>query len=175
MVITKMEWKLREWRMEDAQSIARYASNPAVAANLRDVFPSPYALQDAQDYLRCCIEGDKTAERCLAIQVNGEAAGSIGVFVKDDVYRKSAELGYWLGEPFWGGGIMTGAVRQICSDAFSRFDIARIYAEPFAANIGSRRVLEKAGFQLEGLLRNSVYKNGVLQDSCIYALLKEDQ
>jgi ribosomal-protein-alanine N-acetyltransferase len=100
--------------------------------------------------------------------------GSIGVFVKDDVYRKSAEIGYWLGEPYWGRGIMTDAIRQMCRMAFERFDIVRIFAEPFAYNAGSMRALEKAGFTLEGVHRMSVFKNGQFYDSCTYALLLDD-
>ncbi|MDP4110158.1 MAG: GNAT family protein [Bacillota bacterium] len=170
-----MEFKLREWRMEDAESAARYANNPKIALNLRDAFPSPYSLQNAEFYIKSCLSADKNTNLSLAIDVNNEAVGSIGVFVKDDVYSKSAELGYWLGEPFWGMGIMSGAVCQITRTAFSRFDIARIFAEPFARNNGSRKVLENAGFRLEGILKNSVYKNGELGDSCVYALLRPER
>ena len=106
------------------------------------------------------------------IEVNGEAAGNISVSCGSDVYRKSAELGYWLAEPFWGRGIMPEAIRQVCKEAFERYDIVRIYAEPFAWNTGSRRALDKAGFALEAVLHNSVYKNGKIGDSCIYSLLK---
>lgn len=169
-----MEWELRPWRPEDASSIARYADNPKIAANLRDVFPCPYAPQDAVSFIQSCIEADSSRQLSLAIDVGGEAAGSIGVFLKEDVYRRSAELGYWLAEPYWGRGIMTGAVRRISEAAFARFDIVRLFAEPFAVNTGSRRVLEKAGFSLEGVLRQSVFKNGKLLDSCVYARLKDD-
>lgn len=100
-------------------------------------------------------------------------AGSIGVFVQTDVYEKSAELGYWLSEEYWRQGIMTAAVRQICREAFARFDLLRIYAEPFAHNRGSRRVLEKAGFTCEGTMRNGVFKNGQVHSYCMYALLRE--
>ncbi len=100
--------------------------------------------------------------------------GSIGVFCGRDVYRRSAEIGYWLAEPFWGQGIMSEAIRRISEEAFRRFDIVRLYAEPFAVNVGSRRALEKAGFELEGILRNSVCKNGRILDSCVYARLKEE-
>ena len=109
----------------------------------------------------------------LAIEAGGEAVGSIGVFRKDNVYRKSAELGYWLAEPFWGRGIMTRAVEQICAIAFDTLGVVRIFAEPFAENTKSRRVLEKAGFHLEGTMRRSVYKEGRVMDSCMYALLRE--
>ena len=162
-----MEFKLREWRREDAASIARYADNKKIADNLRDAFPHPYSRRDAERYIESVLAESRAL--CLAVEVGGEAAGSIGVFLKDDVYRKSAELGYWLGEPFWGRGVMSAAVRQICGLAFSRFDIVRIFAEPFAHNTASRRVLENSGFVLEGVLRQSVYKNGALWDSCVYS------
>lgn len=168
-----MDFKLREWRPEDAESAARYANNPRIAEKLRDVFPYPYTEKDARAYIESCREAEKR-QLCRAIEIEGEAVGSIGVFPKDDVYRKSAELGYWLGEPFWGCGVMTQAVTRICASAFDRFDLVRIFAEPYAYNAGSRRVLEKAGFQLEGVLRRSIMKNGSIGDSCIYALLRED-
>ncbi len=166
-----MDFKLRPWRIEDAESLASYANNSKIAENLRDVFPYPYTLSDAKGYIEFCL-GLKE-QLCFAVEVGGEAAGSIGVFIKDDVYRKSAELGYWLGEQYWGRGIMSKAVLQICELAFSNYDIVRIFAEPFARNIGSRRVLEKAGFELEGILRKSVCKNGIIEDSCMYAKLKD--
>ncbi|MDC0700706.1 GNAT family N-acetyltransferase [Clostridium sp. D33t1_170424_F3] len=169
-----MEFELRAWKPGDADSVARYANNPRIAANLRDAFPYPYTHEDAEAYVESCVNEDSARQLTRAIVINGEAAGSVGVFLGTDVYRRSAELGYWLAEPFWKKGIMSAAVWQICEEAFVRFDIVRIHAEPFAFNRGSRRVLEKAGFALEGTLRKSVYKNGVIQDSCLYALLKED-
>ncbi len=167
-----MDFLLREWRPEDAISVARCADNEKIARNLRDVFPCPYTLQDAADYINSCIAADENRQLCRAIAVNGEAAGSIGLFLGGDVYRKSAELGYWLAEDYWGRGVMTAAVKQLCAEVFSRWDIARIYAEPFARNTGSRRVLEKAGFTLEGIMKKGVYKNGALEDYCMYALLR---
>lgn len=160
---------LRPWRISDIPDVARCAANPKIAANLRDCFPYPYTEADARDYVTSCIQAGESRQLCRAIEVEGRAAGSIGVFLQDDVYRKSAELGYWLAEEFWGRGIMTDAVRRLCDEAFQRFGIVRIYAEPYAYNLGSRRVLEHAGFQLEGVLRKSVFKNGQLYDSCIYA------
>lgn len=170
-----MLFQLRPWRDTDADSLARYANHEGIARNLRDVFPHPYTLDDARAYIRLCREADPSREHCCAIEVAGEAAGSIGLFRQADVNRQCAELGYWLGEPFWGKGVMTEAVRQICSDGFRRWDIVRIYAEPFARNTGSCRVLEKAGFVREGILRNSVFKNGVVEDACLYALLKGEK
>ena len=157
-----MEFILRPWTIEDVDSVYLYANNEKIAANLRDVFPFPYAYDDARQFVLSCIQA-----------VDGQAVGSISVTLGEDVYRKSGEIGYWLGEPFWGRGIMSRAIRRMCEEAFSRYDIARIHAEPYAANLGSRRALEKAGFTLEGILRQSVYKRGRLLDSCIYSLLRE--
>ncbi|MDL2273126.1 GNAT family N-acetyltransferase [Oscillospiraceae bacterium OttesenSCG-928-G22] len=170
-----MEFTLRTYRESDARAIQYYANNRDIAKYLRDVFPYPYALEHAEAYIASVLaeEGNGTSF-VQAIDVGGEAVGSIGIFLKDDVYRRSAELGYWLGEPFWGKGIMTSAVRQICREGFLRFDIVRIFAEPYAQNAGSRRVLENAGFALEGVLKKSVYKFGTFFDSCVYALVKED-
>lgn len=167
-----MEWKLRRWQAGDAPSIARFANNEKIANNLRDVFPHPYTLADAEQYVGFCLNADESAGFQRVIEVDGEAAGNISIQCGSDVYRKSAELGYWLAEPYWGQGIMTAAIRQVCAEAFKRYDIIRIYAEPFARNAGSRRALEKAGFVLEGTLRQSVWKSGVPEDSCIYALLR---
>lgn len=169
-----MNFTFRPWRREDAAAIVPYADDPLVARNLRDVFPNPYTLADAEGYVRDCVEREGRGQLCRAIVVDGQAAGSIGLFLGNDVYRKSAELGYWLGRPFWGHGIMTAAVEEICALGFAAWDIVRIHAEPYARNAGSRRVLEKAGFQLEGIQRKSVFKNGELLDSCIYARLREE-
>ena len=169
-----MEFELRPWRAEDAPDAARCANNEKIARNLRDVFPYPYQLKDAEEYVESCVRGDESRQLCRAIVVDGRVSGSIGVFRGGDVYRRSGELGYWLAEDCWGRGIMTAAAVQICREAFARWDIARIFAEPFAWNIGSRRVLEKAGFTLEGVMRQGVYKNGRLGDYCMYALLRPE-
>ena len=169
-----MDFVLRKWEGRDILSVARYINNMNVQKWLRDGLPFPYTTQDAFAFIEgTCLAADPMREIMLAIDVGGEAVGSIGIFKKDNVYRKSAELGYWLGEPYWGRGIMTRAVGQICAAAFGTLDIVRIFAEPFAENAGSRRVLEKAGFRLEGVMRRSVYKEGRIMDSCIYALIRE--
>lgn len=165
---------LRQWLPEDAASIAIAANNKKIADNLRNVFPHPYTLADAEWYVNDCITQQDVGQLTRAIIVDGKAVGSIGIFVQQDVHEKSAELGYWLAEDYWDKGIMTEAVQQICQLAFQQFDILRIYAEPFASNQGSRRVLEKAGFTCEGILRNSIYKGNQVFSSCIYALLKEE-
>lgn len=165
-------FSLVPWRMNFAESLLQYADNPKIAANLRDVFPSPYTRADAEAYIRVCMEREGKRQLCRAILFGGEAVGSIGIFQGSDVSCQSAELGYWLGEPFWNRGILTAAVRELCEEAFRTLGVARIFAEPFAANTASRRVLEKAGFCLEGILKDSVLKNGVLQDACLYARLR---
>ena len=167
-----MEVVLRPWRLDDADSIATYAGDREVARWLRDVFPCPYSRQDAEDFIRMCLDTGEDEAIFRAIEVDGTAVGSVALTRGRDVYRRSAELGYWLGRPFWGRGIVTEAVKEICLLCLERWDIVRIFAEPFAENCGSRRVLEKAGFQLEGTLRKSVYKWGQLQDSCIYGYLR---
>jgi ribosomal-protein-alanine N-acetyltransferase len=167
-----MEFILREWEEQDAEKIVRYADNPKIAANLRNSFPYPYTLSDARAYVDFCVRNEGKGQLCRAIEIAGEPVGSIGIFLQSDVACRCAELGYWLAEPFWGRGIMSGAARRLCKEAFERFDLLRICAEPFAYNTGSRRVLEKAGFELEGILKKSVFKNGQVYDSCMYALIK---
>jgi len=168
-----MNWILRKWTPEDAADVAHYANNAKIAANLRNVFPHPYTLEDAQGYVNSCAADTEERQICRAIVVEGRAAGSVGIFCGTDVYEKSAELGYWLAEEYWGQGIMTEAVRRLVQEAFEKFDIVRIYAEPFAYNTGSRRVLEKAGFVLEGTMKQGVCKNGKIYDYCMYALTKD--
>ena len=165
---------LRPWQLEDAGDVASAANDPKIAANLRNVFPTPYTLADAEWFVDDCVSKEGGRQITRGILIGGRAAGSIGVFVKDDVYEKSAELGYWLAEEHWGKGVMTAAVRQICREAFERFDIIRIFAEPFADNLGSRRVLEKAGFTYEGTMRDGIYKNGAVHSYCIYSLLRRE-
>lgn len=169
-----MDFILREWRQEDTADVAKYADNEKIARNLRDVFPHPYTLADAQGFVDSCVEGDPETSMCRAIEADGHVIGSIALFRGSDVYQKTAELGYWLAEDYWGKGIMTRAVKQICEEGFSRWDIVRVYAEPFAHNAPSRRVLEKAGFSLEGVMRRGVYKRGQVCDFCMYALLREE-
>lgn len=168
------EFTLRPWEKEDAEAVAVVANNEKIAQNLRNVFPHPYTLADARWYVNDCIAHGEERQITRAIVVDGKTVGSIGIFVKDDVYEKSGELGYWLAEEYWGKGIMTEAVKKICNEAIDRFDIIRIYAEPFAHNVGSRRVLEKAGFTCEGIMRDGVYKNGNVYSYCMYSLLKEE-
>ena len=168
-----MKFELKRWKDKYLYDLQKYADNPNIARWLRDAFPTPYTIEDAVTYIDGRLSADDSAELCRAIVVDGEAVGSVGVFVGTDVYRRSAELGYWLAEKYWRCGIMSEAVRMICREAFDKFDIVRIYAEPYADNVASRRVLNNAGFRLEGTMERGVYKNGEMHDYCMYALLKE--
>lgn len=143
------EFRLRPWKPDDAASLAQAANNPKIAQNLRNAFPSPYTLKDAEYFIHDCISNSGGKQLMYAIEADGKAVGGISVLVKEDVYEKSAELGYWLSEDYWRRGIMSRAVPMICREAFAAFDIVRIFAEPFAHNAGSRGVLEKAGIRLE--------------------------
>lgn len=169
-----MKFQLREWKKEDAEDIVKAANNPNIAMNLRNTFPSPYSLEDAKWYVNDCIANEGKNQITRAIEVDGHAVGSIGIFVKNDVYEKSGELGYWLSEDYWRQGITSQAAQMICKEAFASFDIIRIFAEPFDYNAGSRGVLEKAGFTYEGTMRNGVYKNGKVHSYCMYSLLREE-
>lgn len=164
--------EIREWRTEDAKSLAVIADSKKVQDNLRDGLPYPYTEADALWYINSCISADKSDNFCFAIVNNNEVVGSIGIFRQGNIHFKTAELGYYIGENFWGQGIGTEAIRLACKQVFGSTDIVRIYAEPFAENVASCRVLEKNGFVLEGILRKNAFKNGVFRDMKLYALVK---
>lgn len=167
-----MSMHLRPWQQEDISTLTRYTNDWEIARWLRDAFPHPYTQADAEAFLQLCLEADPMESLLLTIDIDGEAVGSLSLSKGRDVYHRSAELGYWLARPFWGQGMMTAAVGEICRQGFSQWDILRIYAEPFANNAASRRVLEKAGFTLEGILRQNVTKAGETLDSCLYSRLR---
>jgi RimJ/RimL family protein N-acetyltransferase len=172
MYLVRPNAVIRSWRDDDAPALARHANNRKIWANVRDRFPSPYTIEDAESWVRHC--GRAVPATDFAIEVDGEAAGGIGVVLHDDVERVSAELGFWLGEAFWGRGVMTDAVSAFVPWAFQQFDLARIYANVFVFNVGSARVLEKAGFLREGLLRRAVIKQGEVIDEWLYAQVRDD-
>lgn len=159
---------LRDWSPEDIPSLVRFANNPRIAATLRDGFPSPYTSRDAERFIaQATTPGSRNL--VLAIEVKGEASGGIGINLLEDVCNRTAEIGYWLAEPYWGRGIVTNAVRAIVPVAFDRYDITRIQAAIFAVNPASMRVLEKCGFVREAVLRDAVTKNGVTMDEVMFA------
>ena len=149
-------------------------SNKKIQNNLRDGLPYPYTEQDGANFISDMLSADENETFAFAITVDNKVVGSIGVFRQGNIHRLTAELGYYIAEEYWGRGIMTEAVRQICEYVFDKSDIIRIYAEPFEYNIASCRVLEKVGFQYEGTLRNNAVKNGKIIDMKMYSLLKAE-
>lgn len=168
-----MECGIRKWRMSDAADLAAALSNKNILDNLRDGLPYPYTEQDGEEYISAMLSADENDTFAFAITVDGKAVGSIGVFRQENIHRRTAELGYYIAEEYWGRGIMTEAVRRICRYIFENSDIIRIFAEPFAHNAASCRVLEKAGFQYEGTLRSNAVKNGRVVDMKMYSLLRQ--
>ena len=162
---------IRPWRLDDAESLTKHANNRKVWLALRDLFPHPYTIQDAHEFLRRTISEQPTTLFC--IDVDNRAVGGIGIRVGHDVHRHTAELGYRLGEKFWGRRIMSEAVGAFRDFCFTNFLLRRVYAEPFANNPASARILEKAGFVFEGRLKNNVIKDGKLLDSLLYAKTRE--
>lgn len=169
-----MTCEIRKWTLSDAQALSAALSSKKVQDNLRDGMPYPYTQKDAEGYITAMLSADEDSTFAFAITVNGEVIGSIGVFRQGNIHRQTGELGYYIAEAYWGKGIMTDAVKQICQYVFDHTDIMRIYAEPFSYNIGSCRVLEKAGFQYEGTLRHNAVKNGKVLDMKMYARLKAE-
>jgi RimJ/RimL family protein N-acetyltransferase len=167
-----MDCIIRKWRLSDASELAVNLSNKKVLNNLRDGLPYPYTVKDAEEYITNMLNSDNDNTFAFAIVSDDKVIGSIGVFRCENIHNRTAELGYYIGEPYWGKGIMTEAVRQTCEYVFAHSDILRIFAEPFADNIGSCRVLEKVGFRFEGLLRKNAVKNGEVLDMKMYALVR---
>ena len=169
-----MKCRIRKWKLSDAKDLAAALSNKKVQDNLRDGLPYPYTEQDGKEFISAMLSADENETFAFAIMVDDKVVGSIGIFRQGNIHRQTAELGYYIAEEYWGKGIMAEAVKQICEYVFGNSDIIRIYAEPFAYNIASCRVLEKAGFQYEGTLRSNAVKNSKVIDMKMYSLLKEE-
>ena len=157
--------------MGDEPALARHADNRKIWLNVRDRFPHPYTPADAQAWI--ANASAVTPETQFAVEVEGEAVGGVGLFLQADVERYSAEIGYWIGETFWGRGLATAVVRAFTDYAFDAFELCRIYANVFEWNPGSCRVLEKAGYVLEGRLRSAAVKDGFVLDGVLYANVRE--
>ena len=168
-----MTVRLRAWTLADAPALAKLINNKKVQDNLRDGLPFPYGEEDAKAFLSAVLASDPDQNLAFAIEADGELIGSISATRCANIHFRTAELGYYLGESYWGKGFATEAVRQICDYIYRNTDIIRIFAEPFAYNTASCRVLEKAGFQLEGLLRSNAVKNGRILDMKMYARIRE--
>ncbi len=163
--------RIRSWQAGDEPALSCHADSPRIYRNVRDHFPHPYTLADAEAWVR-----DSSAavpQTSFAIEIDGEPGGGIGVILQEDVNRCSAEIGYWLGEAFWGRGIVTEAVRAFTPWAWDAYGIGRLYAKVFAWNTASSRVLEKAGYSLEGRLRRAAIKQGEVVDELLYAAVRE--
>ena len=164
---------LRPWSISDAPQLAEIAGNKKISDNLRDGVPFPYTHKDAQNWLNIILP-ENNPPRFFAITLEKQLVGSIGIVSKTDIYRKNFEIGFFISENFWGKGIATRAIKAALSYSFTNFDIVRIYAEVFSDNLASCRALDRAGLKLEATLKRNIIKNGIIKDSCIYSVLKEN-
>jgi RimJ/RimL family protein N-acetyltransferase len=162
---------VRDMRLSDVAAIARHADDPGVAANMRDRFPSPYAEKDAVWFINDISRGP--TEFAFTIEVEGEAAGVIGLMPGQDVYRHSAEIGYWIGREFWGRGVMTAVVKDFVAWVRDEHEFVRLFAGVFSSNLASARVLEKCGFEHEAVMKKHICKNGKWLDEWVYALVED--
>lgn len=162
--------RVRSWRRDDLAALVRHANNPNIACNLRDQFPHPYTRRDGLDYLN--FVRAMQLETSFALEYDGEAVGGIGFLLGVDIARRTAEMGYWLSEQYWGRGLASRAARAASDWAFEYYQLTRIFAQVFVHNTASTRVLEKAGFERECLMRKSAVKNGVVLDQVLYAKVK---
>ena len=166
-----MNFILRPWQLSDIESLAKYANNKDLTTYFTNRFPIPYTENDAKNFIEMAINDSPMLK--YAIEIGGEAIGGIDFHPQADVLCKNIEIGYWIGEPFWGKGIMTEVVKQIIPIGFERFDVTRIYAKVFEGNIGSQKVLENAGFTLEARFENIIYKYDTFQDELIYGVRRQ--
>ncbi|HMD15742.1 MAG TPA: GNAT family protein [Terriglobales bacterium] len=171
MLLDLGDVKVRSWRKDDLKSLVLRANNPKIAGNLRDQFPHPYTRRDGIDFLE--YAQTEEPECSFAIEYAGEAVGGVGFLIGRDIARISAEMGYWLSEEFWGRGLATRAVTAMSDWAFDNYKLSRVFAMAFAHNAASIRVLEKAGFEREGVMRRSAIKNGVILDQILFAKVRE--
>lgn len=165
-----MDFKLRKWEKSDVAFLVKYANNWEIARKLTDQFPHPYGEDDARKFLEMAMNIENAL--LYAIDIGGEAVGSIGIFQQNDIHRLNAEMGYWLAEDFWGKGIITTAITQMVTLGFEKFEIQRIFARPFGSNLASQRVLLKAGFRLEASFEKVLLKNGKMEDELIFGFRK---
>ena len=161
---------LRQWRKKDIEQLAKFANNKNIAANMSDQFPYPYTLQNAEEWI--ALNKNKNHAYNFAIDVDGALAGGCGMMMMEDVYRRSAEIGYWIAEPFWGKGVATEAVKLLLEEIRNNHsDVIRVFAKPFDHNKASMKVLEKNGFYLEAVRKNAVIKNNVIVNDHVWVKL----
>lgn len=171
MIIECGKCILRKWEHSDLRSLIKNANNFNIAINMRDIFPYPYTLEDGEKWIELVENEERDCN--FAITINNEAIGGIGLNIGEDIERISAEVGYWLGEEHWGKGITSSALKGIVKYGFNDLGLLRIFAKPLEHNIGSRRVLEKNSFILEGILRSSVIKFDKIYNQALYAKTKK--
>ncbi len=165
-----LQFRLRPFEDADAEGLALHANDKDIAGNLTNAFPNPYTIENAHQFIAMALSSQPV--HIFGIEVNGRIAGGMGLHPQSDIMCKNAELGYWLAKPYWGRGIATQLVQDIVDYGFKTFDIKRIYARPFGSNIGSQKVLEKAGFALEARIQQNIYKWDRFEDELIYAIRK---
>lgn len=170
MLLDLRDLRIRSWRKSDLEALVRHANNAKIACNLRDQFPHPYERRDGREYLEFVLTMEH--ETSFALEYEGEAVGGVGFLLGVDIARRSAEMGYWLSEMYWGRGLATRAAQATSEWAFEHYQLTRIFAQVFAHNVASMRVLEKAGFEREGVMRKSAVKNGIVLDQVLYAKVR---
>lgn len=169
-----MDCIIRPWELKDAKNLSNLLSNKKILDNLRDGLPYPYTEENAKDFINYTTQSrENNSDYIFAITIDDKAIGSIGVAPKGNIHSQTAEMGYYISESYWGQGIGTSAIKQVCEYIFKNTNIMRVFAEPFATNGASCRILEKAGFDFEGTLRKNAVKNGVVLDMKMYAKIKE--
>ncbi len=170
MKITTPHVILRDWSYDDTESLVRHADNPRIAAMMRDAFPYPYTQKDAQRFITMAT--GPAPDLFLAIDINGEAVGGVGIHLLDDVKHRTAEIGYWISESLWGKGIMSEAIGLLVPEAFKQYAIVPAPGRIFSNNPASMRVMEKCGFSREAVHRNAIIKNGIILDEVMYVLFR---
>lgn len=174
MQLEGTDFKLRLWEKGDEAALLQYADNPNVSRYLGNRFPSPYTAANAEDWVNAQIIQPKPITNA-ALTINDKVIGGIGVELQNDIYAKNVKIGYWLGEGFWGKGIMAEALALFTAYIFDQFDCERIYAGVFASNPASAKVLLKAGYQQEGIFKKALFKNGQFDDELIFAKLRNSR
>ncbi len=168
MIIKCEKCTLRKWKHSDIENLLEHANNVNIAINMRDGFPNPYTYDNGREWINFASKSNSI----FAITINSNAIGSIGLNIGTDIERISAEVGYWLGEKYWGKGITTSALNGITEYAFDKLKLERLFAVPLEENIPSRKVLENNGFILEGILKKSVIKQGKIHNQALYAKIR---
>lgn len=165
-----MNFTLRPWNINDLDSLVKNANNPNIAKFMTDGFPHPYTKEKGISFIEMATKDNPI--HIFAIDVDGKAVGGIGIHPQQDIMKKNAELGYWLGEAYWGKGIVSEAIKQMIDFAFTTYVINRVFARPFGTNLASQKVLEKCGFKLEARFEKVIFKNGEYLDELVYAIRK---